>query len=281
MPFPILAGIAAGAAGQFLNGGIQEFFNGQQNRRNIDYYNIQRQDALSDYRRDLAYNDPSAQVARVKAAGFSPHSIGGQSLTVSAPQTRASSISNAPSSYRVDSANSYTQTATALEQLKGMKLSNARTAEEVRSAAADANSKELNYDVDRETLRTSRINSVHAQTNQDAEHRSRMERSTYDNTIARLESLYKNDMLRGNRDLLNANVKDVISKTHGSDISNSSARLHLRNLPHFLATRQDHDDTNAKSAKLDLDSLKDIPPTVRYILERSGLKELLLGRFRH
>lgn len=86
MPFPIAAAIAGGAS--LFNTISGSVTNRSQQKENLKMYQIQRQDALSDYNRMIEYNSPQEQMRRFKAAGLNPNLIYGQQ-TVS-PTIRSS-----------------------------------------------------------------------------------------------------------------------------------------------------------------------------------------------
>ena len=87
MPLPLVsllpvigAGISAGAnlITNRQNINYQENTNALQNKRNLELYNMQRADALSDWDRQNQYNSPSQQMQRFKEAGLNPNLIYGQ-----------------------------------------------------------------------------------------------------------------------------------------------------------------------------------------------------------
>jgi hypothetical protein len=84
MPLPL-----SGIIGGLLSAGTSIFTNKQniqqqkatnaaQNQRNLELYNMQRADALSDWERQNQYNSPSQQMQRFKEAGLNPNLIYGQ-----------------------------------------------------------------------------------------------------------------------------------------------------------------------------------------------------------
>jgi len=74
--------------GQGVNAISNLFTNKAQKNTNLEMYDRQRTDALSDWNRQNQYNSPSAQMQRFKEAGLSPHLIYGQTNT--APPVRSS-----------------------------------------------------------------------------------------------------------------------------------------------------------------------------------------------
>ncbi len=81
-----------------LGSGINAYSTGRMNKRaerfSREMYGKQRQDALSDWNMQNAYNDPSSQMARLKNAGLNPHLVYGNGNAVqSAPTPRSASAS--------------------------------------------------------------------------------------------------------------------------------------------------------------------------------------------
>jgi hypothetical protein len=89
MPGPLVAPlIMAGSTlvGQGVNAATQSSMNRKTREWNERMYGMQRQHALQDWEMQNAYNNPSAQMARLKAAGLNPHLIyGGGPGNVSQP----------------------------------------------------------------------------------------------------------------------------------------------------------------------------------------------------
>ncbi|WNK13695.1 MAG: DNA pilot protein [Microvirus sp.] len=75
-------GSLIGAAGAVAGAGINAVSVGKANKRSIEYareaYAKQRADSIEFWNMQNAYNDPSAQMARFKAAGLNPNLIYGQ-----------------------------------------------------------------------------------------------------------------------------------------------------------------------------------------------------------
>lgn len=85
------AAIAGGAS--LLGQGINAYSTGRMNRRSERFawnmYGQQRQDAMADWNMQNAYNDPSAQMARLQAAGLNPNLVygsGSAANTTTAPR---------------------------------------------------------------------------------------------------------------------------------------------------------------------------------------------------
>lgn len=97
MPFPLAAAIAAGA--NIFGNALNASSTAKANRQNIAFqremYSRQRADALADMHYMNAYNDPSAQMNRFRAAGINPNMVvSGGASSVSAP-VRSSSPASA------------------------------------------------------------------------------------------------------------------------------------------------------------------------------------------
>ncbi|QCQ85133.1 DNA pilot protein [Blackfly microvirus SF02] len=94
-PFSLIAGLASGGSNLVDTGinAIMQSKNNQNNQRYATYmYDRQRADAITDWNRQNAYNNPSAQMERYKAAGLNPNLIYGQSNTA-APVRSSSPMS--------------------------------------------------------------------------------------------------------------------------------------------------------------------------------------------
>lgn len=89
MPGPlVIPAVMAGSQliGQGLNALSQSGINKKTREWNERMYSMQRQHALDDWNRQNEYNNPAAQMARLKAAGLNPHLIyGGGPGNVSQP----------------------------------------------------------------------------------------------------------------------------------------------------------------------------------------------------
>lgn len=70
--------------GGLLSGVAQMFTNSSNRRYQTRMYERQRQDALSDWNMQNAYNSPEAQMARLKAANLNPNLVYGQGATATA-----------------------------------------------------------------------------------------------------------------------------------------------------------------------------------------------------
>lgn len=90
MPIPIPV-IQAGA--EQLSQGINAVLQGFQNRRDRRFaqqqYNIQRQDALSDWNMQNEYNSPASQMERLKAAGLNPNLVYGSGVNQVSAQVKS------------------------------------------------------------------------------------------------------------------------------------------------------------------------------------------------
>ncbi|WNK13253.1 MAG: DNA pilot protein [Microvirus sp.] len=81
MPLPFAA--VAPLIGSGINALSQIFTNQSQRSSNLEIYDKQRTDALSDWNKQNQYNSPKEQMARFKEAGLNPHLIYGQTNTAS------------------------------------------------------------------------------------------------------------------------------------------------------------------------------------------------------
>lgn len=85
MPFPVAAAVIGGA--QLLGQGINAVSQGNTNKRTrrhqIYMYDRQRADSLADWNMMNEYNDPAAQMARLRNAGLNPNLVYGNGSVAS------------------------------------------------------------------------------------------------------------------------------------------------------------------------------------------------------
>lgn len=94
MPGPLaVAGIQAGGqlAGSLINAYSQGRLNKKQQDFSREMYGLERSDALADWYRQVAYNDPRAQMDRLRDAGLNPMLVYGEGVVQNAPAVRSSS----------------------------------------------------------------------------------------------------------------------------------------------------------------------------------------------
>lgn len=226
MPIPPIIGAMAAQTGQqLLSGGVQSIFNFGQHRRNLEYYQMQRQDALNDWNRQVEYNSPANQVQRLKEAGISPHSMGGHGVQASVLQSqpRGANMGNAPSSYQVNGAINTMNQIQAIEQIKNLRAQNEKTQAETASVREDTRQKQLNYDVDAETLRSRRLGEIWTaakhmevsdadiqQKRQTVENmKTQLLSITEDIALKRTQNVYEAPLLSGKVDLQNAQKRHI------------------------------------------------------------------------
>lgn len=137
------AGVAAGVTA--LGQGLNAYSTGKMNKRAEQFayrmYGQQRSDALADWNMQNAYNDPSAQMERLKGAGLNPHLVygNGANAQMAAP-TRGSSASSP--NYKVPQIEPGSVIFNAL-QAKQLQSNIART--DAETAAIMARTTEQNY----------------------------------------------------------------------------------------------------------------------------------------
>jgi len=274
------AGQLAMSAGQ---GAVQSVFNTAQNRQNLNYYRIQRQDALADWRRDAEYNSPTEQMARLKSAGLSPHLVQGSSALTSAPQTRGASMGNAPSAYQVNNATNTMQMRMGLEQLKNMQMQNVKTEAEIANIAADTKRKVLEYDSEAQGfnddgmsvinkrklyqleqmlsemgLNSQRSLNIAQSTSNMAQQNRNMQ--TQD-AINKIEEIFRKDLLQGKKDLTDQEIRRAILGNQRTAIENKYVPQNEKNKASIL-------DMDEKTRRNMLDALNTLPPQVRYLMEK-------------
>jgi len=283
MPLPALA-LAAAQMGlntvQNIGGGmIQEHFNKKENQRNLDYYRMQRNDALSDYQRDVDYNAPSAQIDRLTKAGLSPHTIQGSSALTSSPQSRGASIApaakvNVGNNRAVD----YMSMQQGLEQLKLLKLQQAKLVADTENVNADTQTKKLGYSADAQSFDadgTSVINKrklyeleqmlsnldktkneghYTAQRTETERNNTRSSRANAD--IAEIEKMFRSSMLQGRSDLMQSQIRKYMLENRGSEID--------------LKYQDQNAANRAKLLQMETQMLDALPPAIRYFVEKIG-----------
>lgn len=76
MPIGLPAASLIGGGISAVGGALSTWLNNRAQRKlTMDMYNLQRKDALADWERQTAYEAPSAQMARFKAAGLNPNLV--------------------------------------------------------------------------------------------------------------------------------------------------------------------------------------------------------------
>jgi len=287
MPAPVIAALGGQLASAAIGMGAQSVANAQQNRQNINYYNMQRADALIDKRIDNEYNSPAAQMNRLKIAGISPHAASGQSiLSASASQpTRGTQMANAPAAYQVNNATNAMQMKLGLEQLRNMQLQAEKTIAETESVRADTDNKRLEYGAnsslwDGSSLKVldkkrmlevdeamSRINTQNQQSQKTAYETEHVKESTRglrtSNELLEMRKAFENQMLSGNATLLKSRIAGLDLDNYRKKQENvyvpQIARLHAQKLGY------DTELTRQQAQMLDT-----LPPSVRYVIERIG-----------
>ena len=135
MPIPLVAAGIAAAAGAIGSAGVNAYSAGKMNKRaerfSNEMYAKQRADALSDWHMQNAYNDPSAQMARLQAAGLNPNLVYGNGATTEAGSVRSSNQS-APD-YKVPVAPDLSSVVINAMSMKQMQSNIARTEAETEA----------------------------------------------------------------------------------------------------------------------------------------------------
>lgn len=264
-------------AGQMLMNGANT---AMQQGLNMYNYNVQRKDALSDYSRDVAYNDPSAQISRLQKAGISPYASSGQSLLATSPNTRASNMGQGASNKAID----WQQAQMGIEQIKLLKLQQAKTEAETSSVQADVNNKTLDYTSNSAPYHTggnvlgkkklyeleqmlSNINNINqsAQLKMEQSDSEVVKRHGYrvNNSIAEIEKLYRSDLLRGKSDLLKGQTRNILLKNYEQDVKNHFSRTNEGNKASLLQS-----EAALRRQEAELSNV--LPASVRYFLEKMG-----------
>jgi hypothetical protein len=290
MPIPaLLSTIAGQVAGTAIQGTAQGLLNQGQNSQNIKNYRIQHQDAIIDRNNERAYNDPSEVINRLSNAGINPHTIGGNSLVTSSPQTRGSSIAAAPQAYQVNGATNQLQMQQGLEQIKLMRLQQAKVEADTRSVEADIKNKDLGYGSEVQAYgedgmsvikkrklyeleqllntlnKTSNESQLIAQNTANAAAANKGIRANSD--IAEIEKLFRSDQLQGKNTLMQEQVRQYILRNYKDEIENRYANKNAAN-------RASITESDAEIRKLEAQVADAMPAPVRYFLERMGGSQL-------
>lgn len=241
----INAGVSVGT--NFLNAGIQNRLNEKTNQRNLDFYRMQRADALTDWTRDAEYNSPSAMMGRLGAAGINPHTVtGGSPVTVSSPQMRAPTMQGAAAPYQVQNrATDVSQNLAAIEQLKGMQLQNEKTVAETDQIRANTKQTGLNYEVDTKTLLPRREGEIRQQaaaiaattasteqTQQQVQNlKAQLLKTLADTQVSKIEGAYKGKIMSNTtkiQDLeqrrISASIEKLESEINSLNVSTSQSK---------------------------------------------------------
>jgi len=286
MPIPVIAAVGGQLASTALGMGAQSVANVQQNRQNLNYYKLQRADALVDKRIDNEYNSPAEQMNRLKLAGISPHAASGQSiLSASASQpTRGTQIGNAPAAYQVNSATNAMQMKLGLEQLRNMQLQAEKTIAETESVKADIDNKRLDFGANSQLWddknpilnkkRQLKIDSalsgltLQAQQSQktayESEHTKESTRGLRtSNELLEMRKAFENQMLQGNATLLKSRVA-------GLDLDNYKKKIENIYVPQLARQHAERSEYDTQLQRQQMQMLDTLPPQVRYVIEKLG-----------
>lgn len=143
---PALLGVGAQVGSTLLGDKMQQKADNRAYQRNLDFYNIQRQDALADWRLQADYNDPSAQMQRLTKAGISPYAMSGNAVLAGGMQSQPrASTGSAPPAYQVNSAQNVLSSINAISQMKAVQAQTEKTKAETdaikQQFAIDQNTK--------------------------------------------------------------------------------------------------------------------------------------------
>lgn len=136
------AGVAAvgGIVSNALNISNQNKQNQNSQRHSWEMYAQQRRDAMSDWNMQNAYNDPSAQMARLKEAGLNPNLVYGNGATAQSSQGPRGSSAPTPTFQAAKVNMDAGSVALMALQAEQMKANIARTHAETSRVEADTQS---------------------------------------------------------------------------------------------------------------------------------------------
>lgn len=196
-------------AGSIAQGAVQSRFDNMSYNRNLNYYNMQRQDSLDDWNRQNAYNDPAEQIKRLKNAGISPYQMNGQGIVSQSNNTPIKGASmQTPSAYQVNSATNQMQILNMLEQAK-------LTRAQVEKTQAETGSIKQQSDVYGETGRSIALgqiwtaqaqeNYIKASTEEKMETiksiKQQLLSSIEDTQLKKTQNIYQSQILKGQKTL--------------------------------------------------------------------------------
>lgn len=273
----MLAAAGIGLAQNAANGIMQGVFNTAQRRNQLQDYQMQRRDALSDRLHDEQYNSPAAMANRLGVAGFSPHLMNGQGVVASTPAVRQSSIANAPQSYQVNTSTNTLAMAQGLEQLKLLKANREKVEAETDSVLLEnnANTQASGYDNSvinkKRQLEVEQImsllskNALEGQkTAQDTANAEAAHTGIAANSaIAEIEKIFRAEQLQGKSDIQQQQIKEYLLKNHRAEIENKYVNKNERNKSAIL-------EDDAKLRQMEAHMMDTLPPQVRYFVEKMG-----------
>lgn len=218
--------------GQLFGSAMQNRADERANKRMLNFYNIQRQDALNDWRMQADYNSPTNQIERLKQAGISPYAANGNAMLAGGMQNQPRpSSGSTPSSYQVNSAQNLFSNLGQIQQMKLLDAQVAKTQAETKSIGVTTS-------VDENTLLPIRL-AEQAQKEQDAAVKSQtienlkaqLLQTVSTTALNKIEAIYKNALLSGQSDLqqkqiqqIQANMREVTAR-----IANLNAQTNKEN----------------------------------------------------
>lgn len=153
---PNIVGAAVQIGTNFVTSQQNAAAGNRENRQNLFYYNLQRQDALKDQATQNEYNSPVNQVARMKEAGLNPHAIGGQATVASQSQAlQRTPIAPASKAPQVTAGTTGFMQLMAAKQMQNIEAQTEKTRAETQNVLKDGKTKDLQYMADDKNLLTS------------------------------------------------------------------------------------------------------------------------------
>lgn len=150
---PNIVGAAVQIGTNFVTSQQNAAAGNRENRQNLFYYNLQRQDALKDQATQNEYNSPVNQVARMKEAGLNPHAIGGQATVASQSQAlQRTPIAPASKAPQVTAGTTGFMQLMAAKQMQNIEAQTEKTRAETQNVLKDGKTKDLQYMADDKNL---------------------------------------------------------------------------------------------------------------------------------
>jgi len=249
---------------------------------NMLNYGRQRRDSLADYNMQLEYNKPINQVKRLTEAGISPYAQSGQSLLASAPTPRPASMGQSNTSKPLD----VLAMKQGVEQVKLLQLEQQKKIAETKAVEADALNKRLEYDTNVDDWSNPKqmgilakskhfnIDKILSMINKDNQGSALIGEQTENarasragiianSEIAKIEQLFRSQLLQGRSDLLQGQIGMYKNKNYRDEIQNYFAKRDFANQSNLISS-------NAQIRQQEAELANILPASMRYFLEKMG-----------
>ncbi|AXH75417.1 MAG: DNA pilot protein [Microviridae sp.] len=225
---PNLVGAAVQIGTNFVTAQQNAAASNRESRQNLFYYNLQRQDALTDQAKQNEYNSPVNQVARMKAAGLNPHAIGGQATVASqSQQLQRTPIAPAPRANQLSSGTTGFMQLMAAKQMQNIEAQTEKTKAETANVLKDGKTKDLQYMADDKNLlnqsTANLMNSIAVLENRQADtlqrqqalvnSKQQLQNMVQDWAMKETERIYQTPFLQGRNNMQQRQISQVVAQT--------------------------------------------------------------------